>query len=143
LKQACYERAGIDVALKFVPGNYVTDALVDLLKRHAFDCDLPTYFIWEGNTMYLRLDSVKHILAELRTHVRRFGLSFDYMAESVIGKTTGDSGIASLVECFAAMGAPWLSGVRDAQGLAREMGLDLVENFTTSELYKAYWPGRP
>ena len=65
------------------------------------------------------------------------------MAESVIAKTTGDSGIASLVESFAAMGAPWLSGVHDAQSLAREMGLNLVENFTTSELYQVYWPGRP
>jgi methyltransferase (TIGR00027 family) len=143
LKQACYERQGVDVDLKFIPGNYVNDSFVDLLKQHGFDCDVPTYFIWEGNTMYLRLDSVKHILGELRTHVRRFGLSFDYMAESVIAKTTGDSGIASLVESFAAMGAPWLSGVHDAQSLAHEMGLNLVENFTTSELYQAYWPGRP
>jgi methyltransferase (TIGR00027 family) len=143
LKQACYERLSLDVNVKFIPGNYVKEAFIGLLKQHAFDFDAPTYFIWEGNTMYLHMDSVKHILAELRNHVRRFELSFDYMAEAVIAKTTGDSGIGSLVESFAAMGAPWLSGVRDIDSLAREMSLNLIENFKTSELYHAYWPGRP
>ena len=55
----------------------------------------------------------------------RFRLSFDYMAEAVISKTTGDPGITRLVESFAAMGAPWLSGIRDIQSLARELGLNL------------------
>jgi hypothetical protein len=41
------------------------------------------------------------------------------------------------------MGAPWLSGIRDIQSLAREMRLTLVENFRTSELYRAYRRGRP
>ena len=138
LKQTCYEEQGIDVNVKFIPGNYVTDGLIELLKQNDFDFDLPTYFIWEGNTMYLPLDSVKHTLSELRRYVKRFGLSFDYMAEAVISKTTGDLGITSLVESFATMGAPWLSGIRDIQSLARELSLNVVENFKTSELYQAY-----
>src|SRR6185295_15074001 len=143
LKQTCYEEQGIAVNVKFIPGNYVNDGLIDLLTRNGFDFDAPTYFIWEGNTMYLPLDTVKHILTELRRHVKRFRLSFDYMAEAVISKTTGDPGITSLVESFAAMGAPWLSGIRDVQSLARELSLNLVENFKTSELYQTYWLGRP
>jgi methyltransferase (TIGR00027 family) len=143
LKQNCYQQTGIDVDLKFIPGNYVTDGLMGLLTQNGFDCDVPTYLIWEGNTMYLPLDKVKHILAELRTHVKRFRVSFDYMAESVISKTTGDAGVTSLVESFAAMGAPWLSGIRDIQALAREMKLNLFENFKTVELCRRYRLGRP
>jgi hypothetical protein len=41
------------------------------------------------------------------------------------------------------MGAPWLSGIRDIRILARELSLNLVENFKTSELYQTYWYGRP
>ena len=63
--------------------------------------------------------------------------------EAVISKTTGDSGITSLVESFATMGAPWLSGIRDIQSLARELSLNVVENFKTSELYQTYWLARP
>ena len=59
------------------------------------------------------------------------------MAESVISKTTGDPGITRLVESFANMGAPWLSGIRDVQSLAYELGLNLIENVRTSELYRA------
>ena len=118
VKQACYQQQGIDVNVKFIPGNYVTDGLIALLEQNDFDFDLPTYLIWEGNTMYLPLDSDKQILTQLRKHVRRFRLSFDYMAEAVISKTTGDPGITRLVESFAAMGAPWLSGIRDIQSLA-------------------------
>jgi methyltransferase (TIGR00027 family) len=143
LKQTCYEQLGIAVNVKFIPGNYVTDGLIDLLNQHGFDFDLPTYFIWEGNTMYLPLETVKQTLAELRQHVTRFRLSFDYMSEAVVSKTTGDPGITRLVESFANMGAPWLTGIRDIQSLARELSLNLIENFKTSELYQKYWIGRP
>jgi methyltransferase (TIGR00027 family) len=143
LKQTCYERQSIDVNVKFIPGNYVTDGLTGLLKQNDFNFDLPTYVIWEGNTMYLPLEITKHILTELRNHVKRFRLSFDYMAEAVISKTTRDPGITRLVESFANMGAPWLSGIRDIQSFAHELSLNLIENFKTAELHQTYWQGRP
>jgi len=143
VKRACYAEQGFKVNVKFIPGNYVTDGLIDLLAQNGFDFNLPTYFIWEGNTMYLSLETTKLILSQLRSSVRRFRLSFDYMAESVINNTTGDPGITRLVESFANMGAPWLSGIRDIKNLTRELGLHLIENFKTSELYREYWSGRP
>src|SRR5262245_57261239 len=48
-KQRRYRESGIDAHVRFIPGNYVTDGVIDLLKQNAFDFDLPTYFIWEGN----------------------------------------------------------------------------------------------
>ena len=143
MKQRSYQWHGIDANVKFIPGNYVTDGLIDLLAQHGFDVDLPAYFIWEGNTMYLSLDTNKRILAEIRNRVRRFRVSFDYMTEEVITKTTGDPGITKLVESFAAMGAPWLSGFRDVRSLAKELQLTLIENVKTADLFRAYWLGRP
>jgi methyltransferase (TIGR00027 family) len=143
LKETRYRQHGIDADVQFIPGNYVTDGLIGLLEQRGFDCDLPTYLIWEGNTMYLPLDSTRFVLAELHAHVKRFRLSFDYMADAVISGTTGDPGIGDLVDSFARMGAPWLSGIRDVQQLARDMGLKLLENFKTAELYQKYWAGRP
>ena len=143
LKQTRYQQHGIDVNVKFIPGNYVTDGWIDLLKRNDFNFDSPTYFIWEGNTMYLPLASTKHILTQLRKYLKRFEISFDYMADVVISKTTGDPGITKLVESFANMGAPWLSGIRDVQRLARQLSLNVVENFKTADLYQRYCVGRP
>ena len=89
--------------------------------------------------MYLPLDRTRHVLAELTKYVTRFRVSFDYMAEAVISRTTGDAGITRLVESFAAMKAPWLSGIRDIQSLACELGLTLIENVKTAELHQKYW----
>ena len=65
---------------------------------------------------------------------------FDYMAEAVISKTTGDPGITKLVESFANMGAPWLSGISDIGRLAYAHGFSLFENFQTAELFRTYRP---
>jgi methyltransferase (TIGR00027 family) len=143
LKRTCYEQRGIHVNVKFIPGNYVTDGIIDLLESNDFDFAVPAYFIWEGNVMYLPLDTVKRLLAEIRMHVKRFRLSCDYMAEAVISKATGDAGITTLVDSFAAMGAPWLSGIRDIQSFARELGLNVLEDFKTAELCRSYRTGRP
>jgi methyltransferase (TIGR00027 family) len=143
LKQTCYQQQGIDVDVRFIPGNYVTDGVIELLAQHGFDFNLPTYVIWEGNTMYLPLAKVKHVLAELKRYVKQFRVSFDYMAEAVISNTTGDAGIERMVQSFASMGAPWQSGIRDIGSLAREYELDLVENFKTAELYRTYRVARP
>ena len=62
---------------------------------------------------------------------------------SVVSKTTGDPAITRLVESFANMGAPWVSGIRDIRSLARELRLNVIDNFKTSELYQKYWLGRP
>jgi hypothetical protein len=46
------------VRIQFVPGNYLTDGLIDLLKQNDFDFDLPSFLIWEEKTtMYLTLDN--------------------------------------------------------------------------------------
>jgi hypothetical protein len=60
----------------------------------------------------------------------------------VVMKTTGNVDLTALVESFEAMRAPWLSGIDDIDGLAREVGLRVVENFTTRALYCEY-RGRP
>jgi len=143
LKQNCYGEQGIRANVRFIPGNYLTENLINLLRNNHFDFDLATYVIWEGNTMYLPLESTKNVISQLKQNLRHFRLSFDYMADSVISKTTGDRGITDLVESFANMGAPWLSGIRDIGVFADEMKLGVVENFETAQLRQTYWPGRP
>jgi methyltransferase (TIGR00027 family) len=138
-KQACYGQRGVAVEdVAFIPGNYVSDGVIALLKANGFDFELPTYFIWEGNVMYLPIESVKHTLAELRRCVARFQISFDYMSEAVITHTTGDPDITTLVDTFASIGAPWISGIRDIHDFTREMQLRLIENFKTAALFQTY-----
>ena len=121
LKECRYAQHGIYANVTFIPGNYVRDGLIEMLGRNGFDFDLPTYLIWEGNTMYLPIESDRYILSELKHYVKRFRLSFDYMAEAVITKTTGDAEVTRVVENFAQMGAPWVTGIRDVHDLAKRV----------------------
>ena len=142
LKEGCYRQQGLAVNVKFIPGNYVTDGMIGMLALNGFDFDLPTYFIWEGNTMYLTPGSTQQILTAIRRHMKCFRLSCDYMAEAVIAGTTGDPGIVTVVDTFAKMGAPWISGFGEMREVAQDVGLTLIENFRTADLYRLYWPGR-
>mgnify|MGYP003694613451 CR=1 FL=1 len=109
---------GIEVDVTFIPGNYVTDGLIDLLARNGFDFD-PADVLHLGREHdvlaarqreghpHRAQDSRQAIPAVVRLHGRK----------PVVTNTTGDSGITTLVESFASMGAPWLSGIRDIQRL--------------------------
>ena len=113
LKRRCYADACISAAVTLIPGNYVTDNAIELLQANGFELDLPTFLIWEGNVMYMPLATDKHTMLKLKRHLRRFWLSFDYLTEPLVKKTTGDASLTTLVESFEAMGAPWVSGIDD------------------------------
>jgi methyltransferase (TIGR00027 family) len=142
LKRRCYAEARIDSGVTLIGGNYIRDGVIELLRSHGFDFDLPTYLIWEGNVMYMPLANDKQTMLQLARHVKRFRLSFDYLTEAVITKTTGNASLTTLVESFEAMRAPWLSGIDDVPSLARELSMSVIENVTTGELYQRY-RGRP
>jgi methyltransferase (TIGR00027 family) len=142
-KKARLAENGIDARVTFIPGDYVADDFLRMLETNGFRFELPSYFIWEGNTMYLTRASVRKILADLRKRVGQFTISFDYMAEEVIANTTGDLRISNYVARFAAMGAPWRFGVNDIAGLAEEAAMTIVDNVKVAELHRTYWPSQP
>ena len=141
LKRACLARHGMLGDTRFIAGNYVNDGMMRLLLNAGFDPELPTYVIWEGNTMYLPLSCDKAILTELKSNVDRFQVSFDYFAESIIAKTTGVRGLTRMAENFEAMNAPWVTGFDDIAALTDALGLRVVENVTTGALNLRYRPG--
>ena len=62
-------------------GHYVSDGLIDLLRSNGFHFDEPTYFIWEGNVIYVPLATDAETMRLLKQHVMEFRLSFDYLTE--------------------------------------------------------------
>jgi len=142
-KQARLAERGIDAPTKFIAGNYVAAGVLPLLETNGFRCDLPSFFIWEGNTMYLTKTAATKVLTDLRERVRQFSISFDYMDGAVVARTTGERQTTAFVERFAAMGAPWHYGINDLKALAEETGLIVADAMTIGELYREFWPERP
>jgi methyltransferase (TIGR00027 family) len=142
LKKARYAANGITQPMTLIPGDYVASGVIRMLAAHGFDPSLPSFFIWEGNTMYLTKDAVMTVLRDLNGAVDRFAISFDYMDEAVVGMTTGEAGATAFVERFAAMGAPWTFGLHDLPALAAEAGLAVADATTVGDLFRTYWPDR-
>ena len=143
VKKARLAESGIDVPITYIAGDYVAEGVLNLLEANGFKCELPAFFIWEGNTMYLTKPAVINVLAELAGRVREFSISFDYMSEEVVARTTGDQPTSSFVERFAAMGAPWFFGINNLGALAQEAGLSVSDAVTVADLHRTFWPGRP
>ena len=141
-KQERLEEAGIKAQIVYIPGNYVTDGLPRMLATNGFDFDLPTYVIWEGNTMYLRRPAVLEVLTDLRSNVAKFAISFDYLTEAVINYATRDERISGFVRRFAEMGAPWTFGIDHLDALACDAGLAVVDEVKMAELFRKFWPNR-
>jgi methyltransferase (TIGR00027 family) len=142
-KQARLAAEGFDAPITFIAANYVGAGVIPLLEANGFDFDLPSFFIWEGNTMYLTEAAALKVLRDLKDSVRRFGISFDYMDKAVVARTTGEPGATGFVERFAAMGAPWYYGIDDLQAVAAGTGLTVADAITVGDLHRKFWPGRP
>ena len=83
------------------------------------------------------------MLRDLRSRVRRFSISFDYMDQAVVARTTGEPGATGFVERFAAMGAPWHYGIDDLGALAAATGMSVADASTVGDLHRQFWPERP
>ena len=142
-KKAKLEASDVDPNTTYIGADYVTDGMIDLLRENGCDFRLPTHVIWEGNTMYLNEAFVCQILTDLMRHIESCSVSFDYMTEDVISNATGDPEITSVVERFAAMGAPWTYGIDNLAELAARCGARVLDRATLADLHRTYWPDQP
>ena len=83
--------------------------------------------------MHLTAPAVSRVLIDITRHVRHFTVSFDYMAEEVIAKTTGDPAITSVVLGITAS---------DVRSLADKAAATILENVKVADLHRAYWPNK-
>ncbi|MCW6053723.1 class I SAM-dependent methyltransferase [Microcoleus sp. A2-C5] len=142
LKEKTLKANKVRANVRYIPGDYVKDGLISLLKHSEFDFDIPTYFLWEGNTTLLAKKDVIFVLEQISDNVHNFRLSFDYMSEKVILRTTGYQDINDYIDKYESMYAPWITGFDQISTLADELNLKLIENFSTADLHVQYRPRR-
>jgi methyltransferase (TIGR00027 family) len=142
LKEETLKAHKVRANVRYIPGDYVKDGLISLLKHSEFDFDRLTYFLWEGNTTLLDKKDVIFVLEQIRDNVKSFRLSFDYMSEQVILRTTGYQDINDYIDKYESMYAPWITGFDQIAILAEKLNLKLIENFSTADLHAQYRPLR-
>lgn len=139
-KRACLRRHGHQASSRHLACDYVRDDFIDGLVSIGFDPRLPSYVIWEGNTFFLPLDDVILVLLQLRKRLARFAISFDYMSDQVISRSTGDPRISEFAQTYAQLGAGFVSGLADVHAFARDLGLEVADHRAASELARRHLP---
>ncbi len=142
LKQDVLKKNNISTNVCYIPGDYVKDDLVSLLTQNQFNLEKATYFLWEGNTTLLSKEDITFVLKQIRNNVNNFRLSFDYMSDKVISRTTGYQDINDYIDKYESLYAPWISGFENIEPLAKSLGLKVIEKFSTADLHNKYRPNR-
>jgi O-methyltransferase involved in polyketide biosynthesis len=122
-----------------VAGDYLKNDFIHLLSKHHFDCDVPTYFVWEGTTANLKKGSIILMLERIRNQVKRFKLSLGYLSYQIISRTTGNPELDQYMEELEKKNIHWITGFKDMATFARALGLKMVENISTADLYAHYY----
>jgi len=142
LKEDTFKSNNIAANVHYIPGDYVKDGLVSLLNQTSFNFEIPTYILWEGNTTLIQKQDVISVLKQIRDNFHNFHLSFDYMSDKVISRTTGYDDINDYIERYEKLYTPWITGFDNIEPLAKDLGFKVIENFSITELFNKYRPNR-
>lgn len=124
-----------------IAGNYLEIDLPGELAGKGFDLEAPILFIWEGNTMYLPLDSTHDFLDRLRARIQSPIVAFDYFSQKIIDRTTGDETMTATSDYFENhFGAKWVTGFDDLSVFERRNQLKIIRSGAMLDVCKRYAP---
>lgn len=95
----------------FIPIDFDTQSLEDVLTGTTFDPSRPVVFVWEGVTQYLSEEAVRRTLAFVGKSAPGSILVFTYVLKSIIERRSDIPGADKLMDVVAKRGAPWLFGL--------------------------------
>lgn len=140
LKEDTFTSNNIAAHVHYIPGDYIKDGLIFLLNQTSLNFERPCYILWEGNTTLINKEDVIFVLEEIRDNFLNFRLSFDYMSDKVISRTTGYDDINDYIDRYEKLYTPWITGFENIEPLAKDLGFKVIENFSMTELFNKYRP---
>jgi methyltransferase (TIGR00027 family) len=99
----------------FVALDFEIDVLSERLRGAGFDASLPTFFLWEGVTMYLSPEAVDATLAALTRCAPGSTLAFEYLYADARETPERYFGAAEMTHYVAKRGEPYRFGLDPAQ----------------------------
>ena len=138
-KREMLERHGLE-SWPAVPCNYLHVNLPDELRKAGFDPNLPSLFIWEGNTMYLPEDLISEFLNQLARQLPAFTIAFDYMSTKVINRTSGVASVTRAFDYFSERFTPFITGFDDPAIFEQITPLKIIESGAMEEFGARHLP---
>ena len=79
IKRQMLKKAGLDTTrITFVPADFMQEDWLEKLVHAGLDPDKPTFFLWEGVTMYLDREAVESMLCKIASTKSGSAVAFDY-----------------------------------------------------------------
>ncbi len=103
--------------------------LEEVLLPAGFDPKRPTFFIWEGGSMYFHPEEIDFIFnsaSKLMSPGSRFW--FDYVSEDLVADATGVKEAEDFMRNMRKLGEPFINGYSETDSLAGTYGLTVKEN---------------
>jgi methyltransferase (TIGR00027 family) len=105
------KKADLDTTrVTFVPADFLTEDWLEKLVHAGFDPHKPTFFLWEGVTMYLDREAVESTLRKIAGTASGSVVAFDYFSADLI-EARGDLSIRYIRAVLNAIGEPLRFGI--------------------------------
>jgi methyltransferase (TIGR00027 family) len=128
--------------VSYVPIDFNTQTLSDVLGRAGFATDRMTFYVWEGVTYYIQEAAVDATLRFIAANSAPGSqIVFDYMLKDVVqGLDYSPYGARPVVFFVANHGEPYVFGIAPAQlkNFVNRRGLALVSDLGPAELTRRY-----
>ena len=139
-KDNVLDKNGIKKNAKSIGCDYIKEPLIEKLKASGFDTQIATVFLWEGNVHYVEKSDIKSLLIDLRNNLDHFFISFDYLTDTVINRTTPYPAVTQAANFFSGLGSPWITGYDDISVLSKATFLTLLDTVSMEVLEHQYCP---
>jgi len=129
--------------IKLVPIDLITQSIEEVLleKDLGFNKDLPTFFIWEGGSMYFGPAEISKIFTSFSALLNKNNLLwFDYVSSDIILGNTGIKEIELFMTSMRIMGEAFINGFKDINLFAEKYNLDIVNNEASSQVIESKDP---
>jgi len=125
----------------YVPIDFNSQSLKEILEAEGYDSGKKTFFIWEGCANYLPETVVNSVLEFVaKNSPAGSSIVFDYVTRSFVERDYSAYGAKRYAKAFKRMGEPCLSGIEDGEieTYLKERGLRVVSNFGPEDLENKY-----
>ena len=133
LKKETFRAKKMNPIVTYISMDYIKDSLIEKLK-YQVDFDIPTLFIFEGNSMYSDKTDINCVFNQIGHHFKKYHVVLDYLSEAFIQNKTGILENSLILENNERLNARIVNGYRNIKDFTIPNGLKLVENFTFEKL---------
>lgn len=117
--------------------DLLNQSLGERLTAAGLDAQKPTFFIYEGCSMYFTREQNKAILREVRNLMKGSAdsrLWMDVMHEHAMEVGCGEGRVSEFLRGMAALGEPFVFGIADDDNLFSSTGLRRMHSATTTDV---------